>query len=591
MQWAELLIAGLVGLVTSVSLISFILQATSYGRQVVASRPSALPRTRKIYGAGLAKAMVFVLALLVILLGSDFFLNSERIIVLTMALIIVGTLVGLAAGNLLALMTLQASGEGGRARDVHHTHQIPVPRLGGVAMVGGMVAVVLVFVLFFGSDFVMTSQRWLIVTASLTMFGLGLWDDLLGLGAKRKLLFQLAIATATCFLGIDISHFRVPFVDHVVDLGLWSWPVTVLWLVALTNLINLIDGVDGLAGGICLMLMVLLLYVSNASGTVPIITAGMIGAILGFLKFNFPPARIYMGDGGAYFLGFFIGVTTIVTAQKGTIFAGLVAPLFVLALPILDTSLAILRRGLRGLPLFRPDRKHIHHRLLSMGHSRRKVVLGLYAFTAFFLVLGFVTFCFHGQYFPLIVGTAVLTVLLVAGRLSFSREWFSLGRVVGNSLASRQDVQYAMCLSKWLAMEGIRAETVEHLAEDAVIMACKLGFASVRIHLEDGEKFWQIIDVPTSSQELFRHGLPGRSDCFLELGVLRPAASLPATPGVSWHTESTFEVLADLLAEGWSKAVADWERINQLPAHFNTPAGAVRQPESEPLVIRRFNAV
>jgi len=589
MQWVELIIAGLVGLMTSLSLISFILQATTFGRRNINESDIRTTRGSGFFGMGLAKAMILVFCVLVVLLETDFFLKSERILVMTAGLVIVGVLVGLAAGNLLTFMAVQASG-GSRARDAHHTHQVPVPRLGGVAMAGGMAAVVLAFIVFDGSDFVMTSQRWLIVVASLTMFCVGLWDDLFSLGAKRKLLLQLAIASVTYFLGIGISHFRIPFVNHIVELGIWSWPVTVIWLVAMTNLINLIDGVDGLAGGICLMLMLLLLYVSNATGSVPIITAGMVGAILGFLRFNFPPARIYMGDGGAYFLGFLIGSTTIVTAQKGTIFAGLVAPLFVLALPIIDTSLAILRRGLRGLPLFRPDRKHIHHRLLAMGHSRRKVVLGLYAFTAFFLVLGFVTFCWHGQYFPLIMGVGVLTVLVVAGKLSFSREWFSIGRVVGNSLMSRQDVQYAMCLSKWLAMEGTRAESIENLAEDAVIMACKLGFSSVRIRLEDGEKFWQIDGNPLEAQEFFKHGLPGRNDCVLELGVLKPVTAVEAPIGVQgWHTESTFEVLADLLAEGWVRAVGDWEKINQSTARF-TGVSQTSMMTDTTTIIRRFKA-
>ena len=225
-----------------------------------------------------------------------------------------------------------------------------------------------------------------------------------------------------------------------------------------------------------------------------------------------------------------------------------------------------------------------------MGHSRRKVVLGLYAFTAFFLLLGFVTFCFHGQYFPLIAGVGVLTVLVVAGKLSFSREWFAIGRVVGNSLMSRQDVQYAMCLSKWLAMEGTRAETIENLAEDAVIMACKLGFSSVRIRLEDGEKFWQIDGSPAEDQEFFKHGLPGRKDCVLELGVLKPVTTVETPVGVpAWHTESTFEVLADLLSEGWIKAVSDWEKINQIPARFNAVPETSLMTDTT-TIIRRFKA-
>jgi UDP-N-acetylmuramyl pentapeptide phosphotransferase/UDP-N-acetylglucosamine-1-phosphate transferase len=178
------------------------------------------------------------------------------------------------------------------------------------------------------------------------------------LGAKRKLLGQLLIASGAYFLGIAINQFQIPFTGHVVHLGFWSWPVTVCWLVVMTNFINLIDGVDGLAGGICLMLMSLLVYVGGGAGPMSFIAAGMAGALLGFLRFNFPPARIYMGDGGAYFLGFLIGCISIVSSQKGTIFAALSAPLLVLALPILDTLLAILRRGLRGRKLARSDTKH-----------------------------------------------------------------------------------------------------------------------------------------------------------------------------------------------------------------------------------------
>jgi UDP-GlcNAc:undecaprenyl-phosphate GlcNAc-1-phosphate transferase len=275
-----------------------------------------------------------------------------------------------------------------------------------------------------------------------------------------------------------------------------------------------------------------------------------------------------MGDGGAYFLGFLIGCTTIVTSEKGTIFAALVAPLFVLALPIIDTSLAILRRGLRGLPLFRPDRKHIHHRLLALGHSRRNVVLGLYGFTAIFLALGFATFCLHGEYFPLFLGIGAMTILLVAGKLSFSREWFSIGRVLGNSIMSRQDIQYGMCLSRWLAMEGTRAESIENLAEDVVFIARKLGFSNVRIRLEDDEKLWQLQDVNIDKCDLFRHGLPGYKNCFLEVGLYRPALKMSAVAESFANSESTFDVLADLLAEGWIKAVSDWQKIHQLPLRF-----------------------
>jgi UDP-GlcNAc:undecaprenyl-phosphate GlcNAc-1-phosphate transferase len=146
------------------------------------------------------------------------------------------------------------------------------------------------------------------------------------------------------------------------------------WLVAFTNLINLIDGIDGLAGGIALMLMALLAYVGFGPGPVfsVLLATGMAGALMAFLLYNFPPARIYMGDGGAYFLGFLIGTLTIVNSSKGTALAALVAPLFALALPIVDVGLAIARRAIKGLPIYRPDRKHLHHRLVEWVSRARE---------------------------------------------------------------------------------------------------------------------------------------------------------------------------------------------------------------------------
>src|ERR1017187_6695703 len=264
-----------------------------------------------------------------------------------------------------------------RSAELHHAHnpdQLPVPRFGGIALAVAF-AVLICLPLNFLFGFQTDSLRWVIASMALAMFGLGLWDDLRALGAKRKLAGQLVIASAAYFLGLGIHQFKIPLADRIIDLGFYAWPVTVFWLVAMTNLIKLIDGVDGLAGGIALMLMILLSAIGSGMEIVSLIAAGMAGALLAFLRFNFPPARIYLGDGGAYFLGFLIGGLTIYNSQKGTVVAALIAPLFVLALPILDTSLAILRRGMRGLPLFRPDRKHIHHRLLSLGYSRRTVVL------------------------------------------------------------------------------------------------------------------------------------------------------------------------------------------------------------------------
>jgi UDP-GlcNAc:undecaprenyl-phosphate GlcNAc-1-phosphate transferase len=487
-------------------------------------------------------------------------------------------LIGLVTSLTLIPLILVASrryGLASRTHEAHHTHKIFVPRLGGIAFAGALLAVFLAFI-FIKPDFLHQGDHWLIIPISLAMFGLGLWDDLWALGARRKLFGQILIASIAFFCGISIAHFRIPFTGYIIDLGLWGWPVTVLWLVAMTNLINLIDGVDGLAGGISLMLMILLVFVSLQTGFVALITAGMTGALLGFLRFNFPPARIYMGDGGAYFLGFLIGCLTIVSSQKGTVVAALAAPLFVLALPIIDTSLAILRRGARGLPLFRPDRKHIHHRLLDMGHSRRRVVIGLYCFTAFFLLLGFLAFYVHGQFLALFLGLGTLAVILMASRFNFSREWFSIGRVLGNSLESRADIQYAMALSNCLALEGTRVQSIQELAENVVFIARKLGFSRVLIRLEDGEKTWQLDDTRKEECKLhyrsFQHKLPGHRYCFLELRVAWPDDKTDSTGEVCNPSEpelNNLSILAELVAEAWCKAITDWKKLHKLRPRFD----------------------
>ena len=230
-----------------------------------------------------------------------------------------------------------------------------------------------------------------------------------------------------------------------------------------------------------------------------------------------------MGDGGAYFLGFLVGCLTISSSEKGTVFAALIAPLFVLALPILDTTLAILRRGFQGLPLFRADRGHIHHRLLETGMPRRQVVLGIYAFTAIFLALGFTAFWWHGEHLAILLGLGMLIMLLAAGQLNFSREWFAVGRILGNSMNMRAEIQYALAQTRWLVMEGARCESLAALCEDAVFIARKLGFDTVRIRLEDQERTWPV-PAAGGNHHFFRHPLPGHVGCFIELGVACPKA-------------------------------------------------------------------
>jgi len=492
-------------------------------------------------------------------------------------------LMGLIVSGCLVQIILQYSDQwipAGRIQDFHHSREKPVPRYGGIVLAGPFLLVFLLIA--FGCTRVsLRHDQTIVVAGAMAMFLLGLTDDFRPLGAKRKLLVQLLIATAVYSFGLSIQTFMVPFKGTVIHLGLWSLPITVFWLVAITNIINLVDGVDGLAGGICLMLLVLLVFVGGATSSLQLICYGLIGALLGFLWFNFPPARIYMGDGGAYFLGFFIAATTIVNSQKGTITAALAAPMFGLALPILDTSFAILRRGLRGLPIFRPDRRHIHHHLLRMGLSRRKVVLWLYGFTLIFLILGFVAFLLRGQWIPILVGLGALVVLVVAGKLNFSREWFAVGRVLSNSLSMRADIQYALTQTRWLLLESRRSHSVESLWEDLVFIGQKLGFTCIQLKLEDNTRVWvkpnncanfyqasYPIHVADSGDLKLKGCLCFHKDCHFDYGTC--ANGRCQYSSLSAHDKKVFEIMGEILTESWEQCLKTWTHINRLPARFDS---------------------
>jgi len=245
-------------------------------------------------------------------------------------------------------------------------------------------------------------------------FVLGLIDDFRPLGAKLKLAAQILIATAAYKCGLLIASFEIPFTTTTVDHPLISFVLTIGWFVAIMNLINLIDGLDGLAGGVGLLLMALLVYLGIARGIVfsSILALGMVGAILGFLFHNFPPAKCYMGDSGAYMIGYVIAALSLLNAEKGAILAALLAPALALALPIVDVLFAMTRRAIQGLPLFRPDRGHIHHRLIRTGLSGRSAVLVLYAISLFALVGGLLAFADRGRHFPIFLGFAFMVSCL-----------------------------------------------------------------------------------------------------------------------------------------------------------------------------------
>jgi len=472
-----------------------------------------------------------------------------------------------------------------RPTDCHHTHRAPVPRWGGVALVLAFGLIELFVACVAPEHRARTPARNVALVSSLAMFGLGFWDDLRPLGAKRKLLAQVLIAALVCNFGMEISICTLPFGTGSLVLGPWGALLTIAWLVGMTNLINLIDGLDGLAGGVSLMLMALVAVVGHHIGSFELLASGMAGALVGFLRFNFPPARVYLGDGGAYFLGFQIGLFSLINSQKGAVYEALVAPLFVLVLPMCDALFAVLRRGLRGLPIFRPDRQHLHHQLLAMGVSGRNALFWIYGLELFLLLLGLAAFWSSGTGIILMGSVAWLLMLGWAGVLPFSRRWFAVGRTLGHCLGMRSQTRYALCLTQWLELEGARHERVDSLWSDLVFAARRLGFVSVCVNLHGTRRVWQRRGAAGPMLSLCYAVQNGR-DGILEFRV--PACSKNHVVQTDLcdsnsHCEllskgcisdpRVFGVLSELLAESWTKAATQWRKCHPTPFRFAAGPG------------------
>jgi UDP-GlcNAc:undecaprenyl-phosphate/decaprenyl-phosphate GlcNAc-1-phosphate transferase len=255
------------------------------------------------------------------------------------------------------------------------THGSPIPRAGGIAIVVSCVSSFLIVQLatgIIGSHLVLV---WKILPAAALMFVVGLIDDLWGLKPWQKLSGQIVAAAVACWSGILILD-----IVGVHEQAWWTIPVTILWLLACSNAFNLVDGMDGLATGVGLFATVTIFVAALLQHNIPLAmaTVSLAGCLLGFLRYNFHPASVFLGDSGSLVIGFVLGCYGIIWTQKSATFLGLTAPLMALAIPLFDVSLAIARRLLRTQPIFSADRGHIHHRLLDRGMSPRRVVLLLY---------------------------------------------------------------------------------------------------------------------------------------------------------------------------------------------------------------------
>jgi UDP-GlcNAc:undecaprenyl-phosphate GlcNAc-1-phosphate transferase len=303
------------------------------------------------------------------------------------------------------------------ARKVH-TGQIP--RIGGIAIF--LSSTILVMTVLFLDNAIgdrfqgIQTQIIALLGAATFIFLVGFVDDVRGVRVRYKLLAQIAAAGLMCLAGARIESLNFANL-FTLRFGLFSFPLTILWIISITNAVNLIDGLDGLAAGICAIACTVIAVFALVRGELVLVVMmlALMGSLSGFLFFNFNPARIFIGDCGSMFLGFILGSVSVMCAMKTGTMVSLALPAVCLGLPIFDTAFSILRRYLNRWAITSPDRGHLHHRLLDMGLRHRHVVIIMYVITALAAGMGMFMMVTRGSG-TLIIFFCVLLLLLLAFR-------------------------------------------------------------------------------------------------------------------------------------------------------------------------------
>ncbi len=318
-------------------------------------------------------------------------------------------------------------------------HRRPLPRLGGVAiffsfLLSCSIAIAIVrHVPRLGGELAFKSALAILAPASL-VFLLGVYDDLRKVGPYAKFAVQGIAATMLFAGGLRILEVPVLFGSHRFP-GFVGLPLTVLWVLAVTNAFNLIDGLDGLAAGSALFstLVVFVVALVTQSALVSLMAIALVGAILGFLRFNFSPATIFLGDCGSLFIGFILSALALQGAAKSPTIIAVAIPVVSFGLPILETTLSILRRWISGRPVFAGDREHIHHKLLQQGRSHRRVVIILYGVSAVFALLSLFLLWPASQMLGLVLAVVGVGVWIGVQRLGYL-EFGELRRVAQKTI-------------------------------------------------------------------------------------------------------------------------------------------------------------
>ncbi len=365
-------------------------------------------------------------------------------------------------------------------------HARSTPLMGGLAIFIGMW--VPIIALPFWSNLITESLKgkWsqfiIIALAGLAAMLSGVLDDMRGLNANRKLLVQIPLAV---LFSVFVAHFGSVTIPGLgtIEFGSWGIPLTILWIIGITNAFNLIDGVDGLATGVAFFVAITnaILAVMAGNQFLALVMLAMAGACLGFLRYNFEPARIFLGDTGSLFLGMTLATTSVITNSKSTVAASMLVAVIVMGYPVLDTLLAIARRSLRGKPVFSADRGHIHHRLIARGLNHRHAAIVAYIVCSLLSLLALAVVAENSMI--MVLAMIILAMVLAFG--FYFLGFFSLFSPRRNSRGAKSQFKIAHHFGEFLRAKMGQAKSFDDICS-LVEQACQeFGIHSMEVELQD----------------------------------------------------------------------------------------------------------
>ncbi len=391
---------------------------------------------------------------------------------------------------------------------VRKIHREPIPYLGGAAVFGAMV-VAAIAVLFVVRDPVASALRvdpqlpWVLLGAVL-MFCTGLADDIWHIRARHKFLLQFVAASLVYATGTRIEGIRLTD-DLLLDFGIFSYAITILWIVGITNAVNFIDGVDGLAASICAVGAAAAGYLAWDQGNLAMAATmlALCGSLVGFLVYNLHPAKIFLGDAGSLFLGFLVASSALASGARTPALLGIAVPAAALSVPILDTLLSIGRRLLERRSPFSPDRHHIHHRLLELGFGHTKIVAALTGTTLLATALGVGLMRVDGIY-RLVAVVAVFSIPVAFFRFSGAARLKESYRAFRLAAAHARDAARTRELYDDLVLHFRECRTFSGWWDAVCDAAHRLGFDHVAITLRhrDGSRSSLTWQTPVPSPGL-----------------------------------------------------------------------------------------